>query len=730
MIQLRINGIDIDLYDLDPPKFNFAIEDITDTTTRSMFTRTFRVPATSNNTQFFETAFDINGVDFDVRQQISAQILVNGVLFRSGQVRLNKVYDSREGARIDYELIFLGETKDFSTSVGEGYLNELDLSEYDHALVISAVTTSWQAYPEGTTTDGLFDGDILYPLIDFGINYDEDGNQIETLIQQDNTAGIDVFTKSAHPLPINRFKPMIRAKAVIDKIFSEAGYTYSSDFLNSNRFKHIYLSAFGNSNSITTETGSNRLKVRYTDSNLDSPIPFDIIDYDYGNNYSSPYYTAPITGTYQYTYQVNGTITPGEFGAGNLTVHLRENGVIIDSAFISCPSTESFCNYSLNGNVTTTTNAGQTISVTTAESGVVEFITISDATLRVDTAPGEVSIANELDDNYKKIDFIKDIITKFRLVLVPDRNIPNHFIIEPWQDYIGTGEVLDWTKKLDVSKDFIIEPLFYTQSARMEFKDREGNDYINLLNQREFKEVFGTLYVNGDNDLLSGKRDITTNIIPTPLTQLERKNTSIGQTFIIPHIHLHEAGEVVAYNPQHLPIRGNSRLLFYNGIYDTDSINWYIEFDTTGNPHTTFPMVSYLEDFPNNDNSLNLNWQKESGYIEHNQHNFELGVSVYDAYWSNYIDSLYDGFARKVNAYFILDDTDLVNFNFDNVIFVKNAYYYVSKITDAIIGEKSKVKVELIKLRNYKVDITPTRPERLWNTTYQNWEDAVFRWDL
>ena len=731
MLQLKIEGHYIDLYDLDPPKLNFTIEDIRDTAARSMFSRTFRIPATSNNTDYFETAFDINGVDFDVRQKRSAELLVNGILFRTGQVRLNKVFDTREGARLDYEIIFLGETKDFGTSVGEGYLNELKLESYDHTSTLANVEDSWQAYPQGSITDGLFDGDILYPLIDFGVNYDEDGNAIETLIQQDNTSGVDVFTKSAHPLPVRRFKPMVRAKVLVDAIFAEAGYTYSSNFFDSDRFKQIYISAFGNTASIDTEGSSNIMKVGLNSNS--SPVvivPFDLEYFDYGNNFNfTTYrYTAPITGSYSIDYNLPITATSGEFASGTLQSRVVKNGtIIIASDTQTFTGTQSF---TLNNNFTTTLNAGDYIEIRMQESGSVDIYSIGAlSTFEVTSAPGIVSIPPLLDNKYKKIDFIKDLLTKFRLVMVPDNVIEKHFTIEPWQQYIASGEVLDWTKKLDVSKDFIIEPLFYTQASRIKFEDKAGEDYINRINQEEFLETFGTLLVNGNNDFLEGEREIKTNIIPTPITQLERKNTSIGHTFIIPHIHLHEAGEVATYNPQHLPMLANTRMLFYNGIYDTDGINWYID-GSASNPYTTYPMVSFYEDFPNSTNDLNLNWQKETGYIEHNQNNGLLGKSVYDEYWANYVNNLYDGYARKVSAYFILDDIDLIDFNFNNVIFVKNAYYYVNKIVDAVIGKKTPVKVELIKLRNYKVRITPVRPRRIWNEQYVNWENAVFRWDM
>jgi len=740
MLQLVVENVYLDLYDLDTPKLTFTIEDIEDTGARSVFSRTFRVPATSRNTEFFKTAFDVNGVDFDIRQKRTAYIYINGILFRTGQVRLNKIYDSREGANIDYELIFLGETKDFGTSVGEGYLSELDLSEYNHVLNAANLFTSWNAYPESSITAGLFEGDIIYPLIDFGVNYDEDGIPIETRISQNNTGSH--FTQNSHPLPVNRFKPMIRAKAIWDKIFDEAGYTYTSNFINSNRFKQMYLSAFGNTTSITTENNENELYVRLV--NLDNLFDGLIIPYNeiitdaVGNFNTTTYkYIAPNTGSYTIRgtfygnlYGTSGPPDPGEFG--ELEILLKRNTTTLDSdSFVVQAGGSNSTIMSFDtGEITLTLNAGDEIYL---ETEVVDpqfaSYNISYSQLFVISAPGDISIAPLLDNEYKKIDFIKDILTKFRLVIVPDKNKFNNFIIEPWSDYIGSGDLFDWTGKLDVSKDFVSEPLFYTQASRITFEDSEGEDFLNLINQERFGEVFGKLILNGDNEFLQGERNITTNFIPTPITQIERKNTSIGQTFIIPQIHVHEPGEDASYNPQHLPIKQNRQLLFYNGLKDTDGITWYLDTGAS-TPIDFYPMVSFYEDYPNTSTSLNLNWQKETGYIEHNNNDGLLGQSVYDKYWNDYINSLYDGFARKITAYFVLDETDLFNFSFDDVIRVKNAYYYVYKITDVPIGKKASVKVELIKLLNYDVSLTPIPPERVWNTTYQNWEDAVFRWDL
>lgn len=729
MLQLRIEGHDIDLYDLDPPKLNFSIEDIRDTSARSMFSRTFRIPATSKNTEYFDTAFDINGVDFDVRQQRPAELLVNGILFRTGQVRLNKVFDSREGARLDYEIIFLGETKDFGTSVGEGFLNELDLSDLDHEITISNIELSWQAYPEGSITDGLLNGDVIYPIIDFGNTYKSNGDITNNQVVIGS--GQNGFNSSLTPLPLRRLKPMVRAKNVVDAIFEEAGYTYTSNFFDSNLFKQMYLSAFGNTTNLDTEGASNIAAIGLS-SNAEPSfvVPFNLEYWDYGNNFSpiTHSYTAPQTGVYQLTYNLPINASSSIFGGGTLTSQLRKNGTVILAS-----DSETFigdAGFTLSNTITTTLNSGDTIDVRMLESGSIDIYAIfSQAYFQVLDAPGIVSISPLLDNKYKKIDFIKDLLTKFRLVMIPDNFRDKRFIIEPWEEFIGTGGVLDWTKKLDVSKDFIIEPLFYTQQARINYEDKSGEDFLNRFNTTEFNEVFGALTFNGNNDFLSGERKITTNIIPTPITQIRNNNTSIGQSFIIPRLSSEEPGTQSPFNPQYRPIVANSRLLFYNGLKDTDGLNYYLE-GSSNNPYDEYPMVSFYEDFPNNNSSLNLNWQKETGYINFNQNDGLIGKSVYDNYWAGYINSLYDGYSRKVSAYFILDDTDLTNFNFNNVIFVKNAYYYVNKIVDAVIGKKTSVKVELIKLRNYKVRITPIRPRRIWDEQHILWENAAFKWDL
>jgi hypothetical protein len=714
MVQIRVGDIYLDLYQFDPPKLNFAIEDITDTSAKSSFSQEFRIPATANNSEFFTTAFDINGQDFDVTLQIPAQLMVDGNLFREGELRLNEIYIRGNNEQIDYGCLFFGETRSFSSSVGLGLLSDLDFSEYNHDLVFSSITTSWEAYPSGTTTDGLFNGDILYPLIDHGNSYNG-SSIIQTRI---SPFGTHNFTQGGGTFDIlknleqGRFKPMIRVKAVWDKIFEDAGFTYTSNFLTGNTFTSIYLSCFGNKPNVYTTTSSNNMNsvISGTLAGAATTIA-DItsIVSDPGNNVdlSNNWYLVPQTGNYSFNNSINfesANIGPGT--SGNLFIRIKKT-----SGAVTTTLTTTTINYVANpdGEVfASSADAVEGVSLLAGDKIFVDFLSDHEfeygGNFRTTQSIGQISISGLLDDKYRSIDFIRDIITKFRLVFAPDKNISNGFIIEPWQEYIASGDEFDWTDKLDLTKDFKFAPLFYTQKSQIDFTDSPAGDYLNTLYLQQFEDVFGALRVFSDNILLSGERKVETQLQPMPVTQIEGASTGSNgmDNTITPQIHVRRSEDGIV---KFTPVVANRTLLFYNGWQPTGDVttstDWHIINDAgSGVGYDYYPMVSHISDFPILGSSLDLNWQREEGYILFGKNGNGLGSSVYDTYWSNYIQSLYNKSARKVTAYFVLNAQDLVDFSFDDVIFVKDAYYYVEKIYDVPLGEKSSVKVELVKLLN------------------------------
>jgi len=808
MIQLVVNDIFLDLYENDPIKLTYSIEDILDTKVTSVYSKNFRVPATKKNTEFFKTAFEINGFDFDVTIKINATILLDGQLLRKGQIRLQKIYLTNSGNAADYEILFLGESRDFASTLGQKLLKELDLSEFDTSLTWTNISQSWQAYPQNASLNaGLHSGDVLFPLVDFGNTYSGSDEIVEQTRIAVGTGRH--FTNPGSgtppwPIQVDRFKPMIRAKALWDKVFDEAGYTYESEFLQKAIFRQQYVSAWGNEPSPNVNQDSSNLfgasgtplnesnvvllydsasglnkkawslTNNFTASLTDgAPIPFTTgsyalaEEYDYANNYNvnTGVYNLPVDGYFRYnarldllilvksgtdeTFQFNHNyFASGPAGEYIFYYDYSQANFTRETPYLDVvpyrgPVVGTF-DITVDANTNIWTGLSFDSSLFDGWGSIANikqiYLIRNNSFINVDLAPGTLSISDNLKGDYKQIDFIKDIITKFRLVLVPDPNNTNNFIIEPWEDFIGSGEIRDWTNLLDLSKDVVIEPVFNTQKQKITFSDKEDKDWLNNLNVDQFNEIYGTLVVDSQNELLTDEREITTTLSPTPVRQIQGfvEQSTVANTFIIPHIYTLDSGEV---RTLYKPTAPNTRLLFYNGLKSGND-TWYLAREITGQIQTltTYPMVSPYSVYPLTNVSLDLNWQRENGYQYVSSSTSDipqinLGISVYDRYWSSYIESLYDKWSRKVTAYFVLEGNDLRDFNFNDIIYVKGTYYYVEKIYDVPLDKKEPVKVDLIKYTPTIPNtgfIPPVPPEEfniwgdwpvIWNTTTDIWDD-------
>ncbi len=727
----------LDLYETEPIKLNLSVEDITNAEAKSVFSRTFRVPATSANNIFFKHAFLIDGIDYDVTVKKPAEIIVDGAEFRQGHIRLQRIYINGAQDKIDYEIIFLGETRDFSSAIGDASMCNLNIASLSHTVSFAEIASSWSAYPSEkkwdtatesfvsqtpTLTDGLKNGDVLYPLIDFGNTYDDNGNAEEARIA---TQGSNNFTQGPESDPdksleLKRFKPMIRAKKLVDQIFSDAGYTFTSVFFDSDTFKQVYVSAFGNESRIDLSLDANSDNImNATDTTTqgisgsalnDVIVNDNVSDPSSGNGFTadgknyqytsgSSFYVAPVTGSYIFQAEANYMAwfdyydsPPGSPVAGRL---LLTNA--IGSTIYATGSYAANALISVQGIVSL--NAGDQVHVKLETAGAVSQAQITLSAFETISAPGASLPTASLDCDYKQIEFIKDILTTFRLVMSPDPADSRNFIIEPFVDYIASGELYDWSDKLIRDKDFVIEPLFNTQSDQIDFTHKDDGDWINIYHTQAYKNVFGYLQFDSGNELLKGTRKIETNWAPTPLAKIEDAgNTS---RFIIPQLVVKNEGE-------NNPIKPKTRFLFYNGLQEilTSASHWYM----TGAPASPFsglnyyPLVSYYNEWPMTVNSQVLNWNVDVPYWGDNVGGYNGLItqnSLYTEYWSNYINSLYDKNARRITAYFTLNNVDLQTFSFDDVIYVDGVYYRPEKINDAQIGVTGPVKVQLIKLLDY-----------------------------
>lgn len=706
MIQLKVvydNEIYfIDLYEEEPIKITLSLEDITKTEATSSFSRYFRVPGTGKNNLFFKHVFLIDGVDFDVTIKLSAEILLDGKLIKEGHIRLVKIYVNEDLDRIDYEILFLGEIRDLASAIGDASLCDLDLSDLNHSVDFDNITKSW--------TKELLDGDIIYPLVDFGNTYEQNIPQ-QTIITTDTSIS-NRFTNILAPLGVERFKPVIKVKKILDKIFETYNFSYESDFLETDKIDDLYITAFGDEPLVETDFNKNSVNnaVAFVTGDGEEFIGGEFIIQhinivkDIAGNISptGDRYTAPLDGTYCFRLRTDVFFDPNfddplETPRTRVGLRVIRNGSVVIEEF------SDYNLYLVDLNTCLSLQAGDEVFSVLQVEGFIGSWTLTVSDFEVYSSPGVIDIASLFNCDYKQIDFIKDLLTSFRLIIAPSNNKIRHFIIEPWKDYIGTGEIYDWTKFVERKKDIEIEPLFDTQKRLIEFNNINSNDWVSKYHQDSTRFTYGALRFDSFNDLLSDKREVKLNSIATILSPVQgEENNSL---FVIPNLYTFSGNN----NVEKRPLKVLNSFVFYNGLKSTN-INWYMLDGTNAVSFNEYPLISPYYETEND--FFSFLWGEEITYFNIDRfNNFRPELNIFNVYWSEYISSLYNKFSRKVSLTVMLEPDVISYIEFKDIIFIDGVYYYIEKIYDATLGDRDLIKVDLIKLinfRKFRPEPTPT----------------------
>lgn len=708
----------LDLFQAEPIKLTLSVANIIDPlAANSVFSRTFRVPHTANNAPFFKAAFNVNSTNFDASKKADAYINDNGVFFSVGNIRLSSIFVNEETNNIEYEINYYGETSDFGSKIGGGFLNQVDLSQYNHALTYGNVSNSWNG--------ALLNGNVVYPLIEWGYLYNSSGVPSDPSLPEQGTlskGGVRSFifntANTTKCIDYKQLKPTLKAKALWDAIFDESGYTYESTFLETdNLFTNLYVVADDiarnsvNANlefSANDSYDSNILGANGPTSFVGAPailMNFTTELYDPSNSYNeaTSTYTAQAAGIT--TFEVSGYlegIWPG-FNTSAVLFSIEDvntgMGLGSTSPVFVVPS--NYTNFTKT--LTATLQVGQQVRLRATCLNTVgsntAYIQFSGCTFGVTSAPNIVSMSSFMPANIRKIDFMRSIINRFRLVFVPSKEKEKHFEITPWKDWILGGSTRDWTSKLDGSKDMKITPLFYGQDRLQVFKDQEDADFVNYNYQLDYKQTYGQKNLDSNNELIKGTKTYMDQFAPLPLYPIGGVDpTDVEYGFLIPHI-------AKDTNTERQPIQPKLRLGYYNGLQpaplDT-GLSWWI-FTGSGLPipKTNYPLMSQFSTWPVTSNTYDLNWENEPPTYDTTQSGLSLNQTNYDTFnvfWKTWYDTTFDPYSRIVEANFVLGYDDIIDLNFNDYIYVKDSWYLVNKITDYVIGEETNCRVELVKV--------------------------------
>jgi len=144
----------------------------------------------------------------------------------------------------------------------------------------------------------------------------------------------------------------------------------------------------------------------------------------------------------------------------------------------------------------------------------------SDFTSKLLCSYGTMDYNTSIPKKVKQKEFITSIIRMFNLYIEPSKQWRKTLVIEPRDDYYASGEIKDWTNKIDLNSPIDIKPISDLQSKQIILKYKDDNDYLNLDYKSKTNESYGQYIYDVDNDFINDVKTIETIFSSTPLSEV------------------------------------------------------------------------------------------------------------------------------------------------------------------------------------------------------------------
>jgi len=692
---------DIELYENAPVNLNYQFTDVTEINkTKGSYTQTFRIPATKNNTDFFgalsdpavQTSSALIIGNFNIKRKIRAELNYNSLPLMSGYVQIKAVYKQKKDFA-DIEIVFFGETIDMASKVGDKMLSDLTTSTIDHTITRAKILDSWVG-----SSAAPFDGTIRYGIMDKGQNWSlTPGTSTSEAIQPwmpTSSSWDDVGSMWQGDLT-----PYVQNKWIFARILSEAGFTYTSSFIDGATFGATYMPAFNGSKypRSTSQEPERQVfgvstAVNMVLANAEATVPFvDNVGghngYDVENNWynSSNIFVAPYTGFYTFT--LNQVFEGGDAICYTEVWQQVNNGssLYVQSETFHGDGQFTFTRYFDEGRrmyiqaATVGTPTGTESLMTGQVGGALSWFRMDSVT---EALQGQDLSLAENFPKCKQIDYLLSLQKMFNLVFIPDKNKPQHLIIEPFEDYTASGTAKDWTNKVDYLKDVVLKPTTDIQKKDYSWSYDQGQDFINTLIQQQTDRVYGRHKVTDpDNAFAVGETKIKTSFAPYVLSNIP--NTG----FVIHRCITNDGAGVSDPKP---------RIAFWCGTTDTMG-SVFIRDDDMSNNSTVLEMPffsNYNAVAPSITNDdLNFGYEIDFFFTIANALN-----TLYYKYWAAYVNQLYSSNSRILTLYIELNNADIQDFEFSDRIYIEDSYYRINKIANYDATQGGSTKVELVKI--------------------------------
>ena len=324
--------------------------------------------------------------------------------------------------------------------------------------------------------------------------------------------------------------------------------------------------------------------------------------------------------------------------------------------------------------------------------------------------------------DYKAIDFLSDLFKLYNLVAFEEVQYDGSYKIniQSYDYYINSGVRLDITKYIDIAKSSVerISPysiVNYSFEKPKTFlainqKEITGDDFGNAtFNMDSFSE--GVL---ASDSLLfdGGKYEVK-----PKLEKMMYERLKDSEKILTPI----QWGWFVNDNKENLPEPAIGKPLFMF-IVGRDITEYRIRWADNYNQGTTCMTPANVSD--NGRQTLHFNAEFDEYTLNVNEY------SLFDNFHSNYINSIYSPFAKKINVEAYLPPLFFYNLKLNTTIIIDNISYFIDTMDINITT--SKVKFSLLRTTDIKTRLEGKDANQidwenesvLWSTETKNWNQG------
>ena len=669
----------LDLFENESISQNWKFQDLNTFTAQGAFSREFRVPFSATNQLALGALFDVNvdaGASNYFHYKLPAEIRVDTLPIATGYIRVRKIYKQLNRIN-EVEVAFYAETPDLVRNIGEKKLKDItDLSNLNEVIDYANVTNP--------------SNERIWTLLERGELWSETSEL--------NTRSLFDFDNPVYPSDLT---PAVRYDYLFEEIIKDAGFELVGGTLSS-ILSSYYMPWLNNKTNVASDSFNAFFFRVYNNATASltmsaAQINFDVEIFDNNGDYNAgtASYTTPADGFY--TFRFRNKFTVADNGFNNVSYFLDVDGVLI---FLQ--NFNVFDNQIIDGTYRIGINASSVVQLKMKRNNLTPAVTLVAGDGTFETSIFELvltelhygqTIFYDLNaPDVKQIDFVTDIIKMHNCIIVADRAIANKIYIVPQNSYLGSGNVLDWTSKLDISKDVTISSGVDLQKSKFQFTYTAGTDiiskqYVNVKRVYGDYEQIGYT-VNPDiapSDFAIGEQKVQLTMQSTPCGVVN------GSTVVIP-MFINEQLEFVA---------PGMRCLFHAGDINIE----LLDDSTSLSVVTTVPVLNHYSQVIADLDDVDLNWAPEVPpyNITANPYN-----NLFNQYWRTYMNALYSPDARIMEASFALSLKDIVTFQFSDKIWIQDCYWRILEVSDYKVGDVESTKVKLLKFLEDTEDCAST----------------------